>query len=229
MTCLAVVFWPMIYKHMSPEFQSKYSSKTPPLDKTGHLSFQTVQDFVEAQQILLNQCVRSRTESSDPSEYDAGFGVNISILGNTITDSSTAVSFYRQRSSAIVQNWLHSTSANKLGMYGVLLDNSHHSKVQDNYIGGWQDGVVVRGRPMSLSRLGGSLNQVGSPGNHVDRCHVGIQFATAGFDNSVRENVIKGYLAEACDFSGGKRFNCTANLTTDNIPWQCNTGYMNVI
>jgi hypothetical protein len=222
--------WPLIYKAMSPAFRKEYSPAGPPLDAHGHLSFHAVQDFVDAQQKLLDLCVRSRVASTNPSIFDAGFGVNISVLNNFISGSVAGVSFYRQRASVIAGNRLVA-GRGQLAMWGVVLDHSHNTTVSHNIANGWKVGVMVRGLPKTLSRLGGSFSCIGSwgsgpqSGNLIRNCQTGVQFLAAGYDNAVRGNTIVGFAHEACDYRGAQRLKLGVNWTTDNQPISCNRGY----
>jgi hypothetical protein len=92
---------------------------------------------------------------------------------------------------------------------------------------------MIRGKPHTLSRLGGSFNCVGAwdggptdrGGNTLRNCTVGVRFLDAGYDNAVRSNSVADF-GLACDFSGALRsIGVDTNWTTDNIPWTCNTGY----
>lgn len=121
--------WPQIYHQMSPAFRQRYSPSSPPLTQGGSLAFTSVQDYIDAQQVLLNAGVHAHVSSSDPKVYDAGFGVNISVNGNTIMDSVTGVSFYRQRASRVTNNVLNISSSTAFARWGIILDHSHNTTV----------------------------------------------------------------------------------------------------
>lgn len=123
------------------------------LNSNGDLAFKSVQDYVDAQQVLLDQGVLSRIHSSDPAVYDAGFGVNISVLGNVVSDATAGVCFYRQRASTMRGNLLRSSEQNWLGMAGLVLDHSHNTTADNNTVQGWRVGAMIRGVPMTVSHL----------------------------------------------------------------------------
>lgn len=167
-----LALWPEVYARGSPAFRQRYSPAGPPLDKQGDLAFATVQDFVDAQQVLLDLAVQARVASSDPVVYDAGFGVDICVAANTVRGSVVGVSLYRQRLSAVVGNTVEAATpaaanANNQtqGMWGLLLDHSHNCSAAGNRLAGWHVGVMVRGEPGTLSRLGGSFSVVGDAGS----------------------------------------------------------------
>jgi hypothetical protein len=112
---------------MSPAFRQRYSPSSPPLTPAGDLAFKSVQDFVDAQQVLLDAGVRAHVSSSDPRVYDAGFGVNITVDGNTIVDSVTGASFYRQRASRVTNNVINISSQSLFARWAILVDHSHNT------------------------------------------------------------------------------------------------------
>merc|ERR1712023_522522 len=100
--------------------------------------------------------------SANSSIYDAGFGVDIAVYNNLLQDNVVGISFYRQRRSRVTDNHIVSTSANPLGMWGVLVDHSHNTTLQTNTIRDLRTGIMIRGLPGTLSKLGGSFNCIGS-------------------------------------------------------------------
>lgn len=231
-------FWATIYSRMSAAFRAEYSPNGPPLDSHGNLAFKNVQDFVNAQQVLLDLSVAAHVNSTDPAVFDAGFGHDIVVAGNHLQDSVVGVSLYRQRRFTVAGNTVLSTKANTLGMWGVLLDHSHNTTASSNFLSGWSTGVMVRGIPGTLSRLGGSFSTVGgwasprldadrSGGNTIVNCSTCVRFWGAGWDNAVRDNDCTGWSPSgvACDYSGAQRLRPGVDWTTGNTPAQCNDDY----
>eukprot|EP00039_Didymoeca_costata_P004591 m.74493 g.74493 ORF g.74493 m.74493 type:complete len:591 (+) comp12466_c0_seq2:45-1817(+) len=219
-------YWGDIYKSMPPSFQKRYSPKHPPLDSNGNLAFQTVDDFVHAQQRLLDIATTAENNNTDVSVYDGGFGKNIVITGNNISYSVVGVSLYRQKDTIVSNNVLENAIWNLttiFTMWGISIDHSHNTTTTNNIINNWNGtGIMVQGRPMTLSRLGGSFNTIIT--NSISYCRQGITFRNSGIINTVENNAVmrwkNGNLA--CDFSGAI---CTGrmNLSWGNIPQECNT------
>ena len=116
----------------------------------------------------------------------------------------------------------------------VFVSDALSHGVDSNAAYGWAAGIVVGGKPNTLSKLGGSFSCVGAwgggptdqGGNFLSHCDVGVKFLQAGFDNAVRSNRVTDFGVTACDYSGALRTSGVhTNWTTDNQPWSCNRGY----
>jgi len=222
--------WSEIVSALGSSFQQAYPGGVP-LDSQGELAFkQGTDDFVKAQQVLLDLAAR---QYAGTSEHLTGFVRELRISNNTISDTVTGVAVYRGRRVWVGGNRLTRNPGAGLNKVGVHIDESHDCYVYDNQIRGWGTGVLLSGRPGGRTRWGASFNGVGvyledgsypELGNTLTENARGIVFDSAGHDNAVRRNIVAGS-TPACDFSGALPNTSGNDWTTDNTPAQCNADY----
>jgi len=169
------------------------------------------------------------------------------VASNTISNSVVGVSLYRQRLSAVIGNSLIGQSAGyvsgggappPLAMWGVLLDHSHNTTVTSNRAHGWQAGITVRGRPMTLSHLGGSFSCIGGCGgsirwqDHLSAAAVqavdgGSDAVIGGSDGGFTEDESAVVGGAATDIGGGSGGNTITNCSEGVRFWTA--GYDNAV
>jgi len=216
--------WSQIYNQLGADFQRRYSSGLPL--KNNELDFQGL-DYILSLQVLLDLASEEAVKRND----ETGFGSDIQIIDNDITGSTVGISLFKMKNSNVYGNRIRSTEA--FNKFGLLMDESYNVFAYSNTINWWEVGVMVRGLPGNLTKYGSSYNGVGTvpptasvstwsnPGNIFDGNLHSIIFSGAGYNNSARNNQIKG---GSCDFSGGKNTNGGSWISGNSLA-SCNKNY----
>jgi len=221
--------WALIKSKLGQEFSNKYPQV--PLDAAGNLALQG-HDFVLAQQVLFDKGSAEAIKRKDES----GFGSELRLHDNTISDSVTGVSLYRMKNTLVYDNRITGVTDPYVG---VDLNLTYSSFVYNNEVKNWRLGVRLMGAPGSYSELGSSFNGIGvvppqgnsqgawlTKGNHLywTWWHA-VQIVNGGWDNSVRGNVSDAALNGDCDYTGAKRLMAGIDWTTENSHVSCNSDY----
>jgi hypothetical protein len=183
-------------------------------------------DFVLAQQVLLDLASSAHASSPDPAQNDAGFVSSLRLVHNRLHGSVAGVSLYRARDSLVSGNTIDSTRE-PLAMFGVSVVASHSNVISRNALSGWQVAIQAVGAPLGdPNGCGGCQARWGSSENSfllntVKASKAGVVLGyggDAGRNNQVVSNTISADVQLPCDFSHA--FDTTA---ADNIPGSCNS------
>ena len=184
-------------------------------------------DFVLAQQVLLDLASAHHAASSDPRQNDVGFISSLQLLHNTVRGSVCGVSIYRTRDSLVADNSLEAAAGQPLAMFGVSVSASHNNVVSGNRLAGWRVALQALGAPLDdprgcgscQSRWGSSQNTF--LGNTAHNSSAGVILGyggDAGRDNQVASNIMAADVELPCDYSHAFSTNAL-----DNAPESCNT------
>lgn len=218
--------WAQILK-LYPQWSAKYPHG--PLDASGKNLIFEGNDFILAQQVLLDLASSAHAHSADPEQNDLGFISSLRIRDNQLLNSVSGVSIYRTRDSLVSNNSIASLQQ-PLAMFGVSVSASHSNVISDNVLSGWQMALQAIGAPLDdhrgcggcQSRWGSSLNAFLANTVRASKAGVvlGVAASDAGRNNQVvGNNIDSASVSAACDYSGA--FDTSA---AGNTPPSCNGG-----
>lgn len=228
-TCELFQFhWQRIYDRSDNYIKDRFDrNRFPGNCSQNHLGFDG-DAYVKARQILLDLAVTQFASSNEQQFYDKGFITNMIVHDNDIKNSVVGVSLYRVKDSHVFRNKIH-TRTNIFRKYGVLVASSYSNWIYGNGVDDYEVGIEVsgeptlEGQPWKNSKFGSSFNGIGLKkegnsypeiGNTLRNNQIGIQIRYAGFDNSVRSNIIEN-AKDGCRIAGLTR--SSIDWTTSNV------------
>ncbi len=228
----------------SETYANEFAERYPQAPLTqGQLDFGgRIDDYLRAGQVLLDLASKAAVQSNNGERQQMGMPYDIVIENNDVLETIRALVLYRSQFAHLYGNRLFGHERSSMSDTGITLNHTSNSFVAENNIRNFDVGIHLTGVPQTLSVLGSSYTGIGvkwlresnefpEVGNLIQNVNLGIYVgsanprqpqALAGYNISVRKNILNVLSARACNLVGASSTRPDIDWFTENLATSAN-------